>query len=144
MRQYSCTTYVLVRFTSIDTQVNGNVNAFNELGGSQFFQQGNGFVDGVLFGTINFSRITRMRLVSLAIVLFLPLPGPWNGRTFDGTYFRIQIGTSHVRLFGLGDFQQLSASHPTNLVFVRLTEPDWMPAAFFSRNRSRAESWFRR
>ncbi len=46
VRQYSCTTYVLVGFTSIDTQVNGNVNAFNELGSSQFFQQGNGFVDG--------------------------------------------------------------------------------------------------
>ncbi len=32
----------------------GNVNAFNELSGSQFFQQSGSFVDVVLFGRINF------------------------------------------------------------------------------------------
>src|SRR5690606_17422841 len=81
VRQYSSTTNVLVRFTSIDTQVDSNVNAFNELGGSQFFQQGNGFVDGVLFGTVNFFANNAHTLGKFCHCLNPPLPGPWNERS---------------------------------------------------------------
>ncbi len=53
VRQYNRATDVLVRFTSVDAEVNGNVYAFNEQAVASSFSR-DGFVDVVLFGRISF------------------------------------------------------------------------------------------
>ncbi len=83
VRQYSCTTYVLVRFTCVDAEVNGNVYAFYEFSSGQLFQQSNGFVDVVLFGRINFVTDHAHTLGQFSHFLILHYQAHGTRSTFD-------------------------------------------------------------
>ncbi|ABU78898.1 hypothetical protein ESA_03694 [Cronobacter sakazakii ATCC BAA-894] len=133
VRQYSRTTYVLVRFTSVDAEVYSNVNAFYELSGSQFFQQSDGFVDVVLFGRINFVTDHTHALGQFSHFLVLHYQAHGTCSTFDGASHRFNVGASHVSSFGLCDFLQLSAGNGTHFVFVRLTGTRLDTSRFFQQ-----------
>jgi len=81
--QYSCATNVLIGFTRVDAQVNGNVNAFNELSSCQFFQQSDSFVDVVLFGRINFVTDHGHALGQFSHFLVLHYQAHGTCSTFD-------------------------------------------------------------
>ncbi|ABV14105.1 hypothetical protein CKO_03005 [Citrobacter koseri ATCC BAA-895] len=134
VRQYSCATYVLVRFTRVDAEVNGNVYAFYELSSGQFFQQRDSFVDVVLFGRINFLTDHTHALGQFSHFLVLHYQAHGTCSTFDGASHRFNVGTSHVGSFGLRDFLQLSAGNFTYFVFVRLAGTRLNTSRFLQQN----------
>ncbi|ABV18558.1 conserved hypothetical protein [Escherichia coli O139:H28 str. E24377A] len=134
VRQYSCTTYVLVRFTSVDAEVNSYVHAFYEFSSRQLFQQCDSFVDVVLFGCINFLADNTHALGQFSHFLVLHYQAHGTCSTFDGASHRFNVGTSHVGSFGLRDFLQLSAGNFTHFVFVRLTGTRLDTSRFFQQN----------
>ncbi|EMI37033.1 hypothetical protein MTE2_4525 [Klebsiella pneumoniae VA360] len=137
VRQYSCATDVLVRFTSVDAEVNGNVYAFGKFSGGQLFQQSNGFVDVVLFSCINFLTDHAHALGQFSHFLVLHYQAHGTCSTFDGASHRFNVGTSHVGSFGLRDFLQLSAGDFTHFIFVRLTGTRLDACSFLQQNSSR-------
>ncbi|SUH11803.1 Uncharacterised protein [Salmonella enterica subsp. enterica] len=141
MRQYSRATNVLVRFTSVDAEVNGNVNAFVEFSSGQLFQQGNSFVDVVLFGRINFFTDHAHTLGQFSHFLVLHYQAHGTCSTFDGASHRFNVGTGHVGSFGLRDFLQLSAGNFTYFVFVRLAGTRLDTSRFFQQNSCRRRFW---
>ncbi|CDJ74877.1 Hypothetical protein SMB2099_0263 [Serratia marcescens SMB2099] len=124
----------MVRFTSVDAEVNGNVNAFYEFSGGQLFQQSNSFSDVILFSSINFVTDHAHALGQLSHLLILHYQAHGTSGTFDGASHRFNVRTSHVRSFGFCDFTYLSTSHFTYFVFVRLTGTRLDTSRFFQQN----------
>src|SRR5690606_690488 len=73
---------------------------------------------------------------SLAILQTLHVQAHAAGSSGNGTNSCIQVGCSHVRLFGLGDFFQLSTGYSANLVGVRTTRTTLHTSSFLQQNGS--------
>src|SRR5690554_794155 len=59
------------------------------------------------------------------------------GSSSDGANGCFHIGSSHVRLFGLGDFFQLSTGNSTHFLSVRTTRTALDTSCLFQQNRRR-------
>ncbi len=102
-----------------------------EFSSGQLFQRGNSFVDVVLFGRINFSRITRIRLVGFSHFLVLHCTGPMERAVPSMGGHRFNVGTGHVSGWS-ADFLQLSAGKFYLLCLVRRGTRRLIPAAFWA------------
>ena len=78
-----------------------------------------------------------MRLVSLAIVLFLHYQAHGTGRTGDAAGYRFQIGTSHVRFLWSWRFPAVERETLPTLSLCGLEEPDRDTSGLLQQERSR-------
>lgn len=134
--QYSCVMDVLVRFMSVDVEVNGNVYVFGKFSGGQFFQQSNGFVDVVLFSCINFfmDYVYVFGQFSYFLVFYYQVYGMCS--IFDGVSYCFNVGISYVGSFGLCDFLQLSVGDFIYFIFVWFIGIRFDVCSFFQQNSS--------
>lgn len=132
--QYSCITYVLVRFMSVDVEVNSYVYVFYEFSSCQFFQQCDSFVDVVLFGCINFfvDNMYVFGQFSYFLVFYYQVYGMCS--IFDGVSYCFNVGISYVGSFGLCDFLQLSVGNFIYFVFVWFIGIRFDISCFFQQN----------
>ena len=77
MRKNDCSADILVRLLRVDSEVDRNVNAFNELGGGDVLDKIYSLISGVKLGSVNLliKSAHALRNFSHSLVLYLEAHG---------------------------------------------------------------------